>query len=253
MSVSNPFISQEAYKYSSYSILDKTTHKTIIKRQGTAATATEAVASQLRDFILEKEHPCIIARSTIRSGACSFGIYPELGSESATAGLSRNLMMFLEEQKNHPDAYASFMAVFEQPKHMTELHFEQLLWKQLQLLQQASSPHFAWDSATSNNPEDEKFGFSFGGKAFYVVGMHPNSSRISRQFAYPMLVFNLHEQFESLRTKGSYEKVKAVIRRNDKKLQGSVNPMLQDFGHASEAKQYSGRAVSDNWKCPFLN
>jgi hypothetical protein len=35
------------------------------------------------------------------------------------------------------------------------------------------------------------------------------------------------------------------------RLQGSINPNLSDFGVHSEARQYSGRAVEDAWKCPF--
>ena len=34
-------------------------------------------------------------------------------------------------------------------------------------------------------------------------------------------------------------------------LQGSINPMLSDFGEATEARQYSGRAVEDDWRAPF--
>ena len=34
-------------------------------------------------------------------------------------------------------------------------------------------------------------------------------------------------------------------------LQGTINPNLADFGDASEARQYSGRAVEANWTCPF--
>jgi FPC/CPF motif-containing protein YcgG len=34
-------------------------------------------------------------------------------------------------------------------------------------------------------------------------------------------------------------------------FQGSINPMLKNFGEGSEASQYSGRAVSDTWACPF--
>ncbi|MEP6902345.1 MAG: YqcI/YcgG family protein, partial [Actinomycetota bacterium] len=29
------------------------------------------------------------------------------------------------------------------------------------------------------------------------------------------------------------------------------NPNLSDFGTQSEARQYSGRAVEHEWKCPF--
>jgi FPC/CPF motif-containing protein YcgG len=29
--------------------------------------------------------------------------------------------------------------------------------------------------------------------------------------------------------------------------------MLEDFGENSEARQYSGRKVGEEWKCPFLH
>lgn len=66
-----------------------------------------------------------------------------------------------------------------------------------------------------------------------------------------MLVFNLHRQFDALRSAGRYERMKAVIRQRDTALQGSANPMLDDFGTRSEARQYAGRAVSEGWTCPF--
>jgi FPC/CPF motif-containing protein YcgG len=65
------------------------------------------------------------------------------------------------------------------------------------------------------------------------------------------LVFNLHDQFERLRNVGRYERLREAIVQRDVALSGSANPMLARFGEASEARQYSGRAVSDNWRCPF--
>jgi FPC/CPF motif-containing protein YcgG len=65
------------------------------------------------------------------------------------------------------------------------------------------------------------------------------------------LVFNRHEQFEKLRSDGKWKRMQKSIRKRDRALQGSVNPMLDDFGEASEARQYSGRAVEDNWQPPF--
>lgn len=50
---------------------------------------------------------------------------------------------------------------------------------------------------------------------------------------------------------GKYTTVKKRIRKRDKKLQGTINPVLKDFGKDSEAKQYSGRSVGNDWKCPF--
>ena len=34
-------------------------------------------------------------------------------------------------------------------------------------------------------------------------------------------------------------------------MAGSINPMLARHGDASEARQYSGRAVGGDWVCPF--
>ena len=30
-----------------------------------------------------------------------------------------------------------------------------------------------------------------------------------------------------------------------------MNPALKDFGTQSEARQYAGRAVPPDWRCPF--
>jgi FPC/CPF motif-containing protein YcgG len=111
----------------------------------------------------------------------------------------------------------------------------------------------------SSDPNDPEFSFSFAGRAFYVIGIHPRSSRIARTFPWPALVFNPHEQFERLRTDGKWKKMQKAIRARELVLQGSINPMLTDFGEESEARQYSGRAVSSDWtppassggKCPF--
>ncbi|HSN10910.1 MAG TPA: guanitoxin biosynthesis heme-dependent pre-guanitoxin N-hydroxylase GntA, partial [Propionibacteriaceae bacterium] len=88
------------------------------------------------------------------------------------------------------------------------------------------------------------------GVAFFVVGMHPRASRIARRTPWPVLVFNLHRQFEALRASERYERMRDTIRRRDVRLQGSVNPMVADHGSVSEARQYSGRAVRTGWEPP---
>ena len=59
----------------------------------------------------------------------------------------------------------------------------------------------------------------------------------------------LHE--ERLRAQGLYDRMRETIRSRDTSWTGSVNPMLAGHGERSEAPQYSGRAVSDDWTCPF--
>ena len=71
--------------------------------------------------------------------------------------------------------------------------------------------------------------------------------------AYPTMVFNLHDQFVKLREEHRYEKMRMAILARDETLDGSVNPMLARHGDISEARQYSGRAVNDDWQCPFMD
>jgi FPC/CPF motif-containing protein YcgG len=92
---------------------------------------------------------------------------------------------------------------------------------------------------------------SFGGEAYFVVGLNPSASRPARRFAYPTMVFNLHDQFETLREDGRYERMRDAILERDRDLAGDINPMLARHGESSEARQYSGRAVDKGWECPF--
>lgn len=49
---------------------------------------------------------------------------------------------------------------------------------------------------------------------------------------------------------GDYPEMQKATRARDRALQGSVNPNLADFGVASEARQYSGREMGNDWQCP---
>lgn len=106
------------------------------------------------------------------------------------------------------------------------------------------------DQGVSENPADPNFRFCLEGEAYYVIGLHPGASRPGRRAPRPMLVFNLHRQFEELRRRGRYESVRDTIRERDLAANGSINPALDDFGSSSEARQYAGRQVEEDWQCP---
>ena len=108
-----------------------------------------------------------------------------------------------------------------------------------------------WAPEVSADPEDPHFAFSAGGTPFFIVGLHPQASREARRMPLPILVFNLHEQFEALREQGGFDRMRDAIRRRDEDLQGSVNPMVSDHGESSEARQYSGRKLEEDWEAPF--
>lgn len=208
-----------------------------------------SIIEQFRKFILEDNHPCIMAQSVCTMENIDFHVYGKMGEKATAQFILEDLSTYLSSYDFQDNNFFSFIAIFSNEQQFTEKEFEDRLWQLLQYLHQLDDT--PWDESVSGDPEDDDFSFSLLGKAFYVVGMHPNSSRKARQSPLPAMVFNLHGQFEKLREMGVYQKVRDRIRKRDIELQGSINPMLKDFGDESEAKQYSGRKVEKQWKCPF--
>jgi uncharacterized protein len=216
----------------------------------TNAFTTQAEEA-FREFISRPEFPCLGAKAALNAETYFVRGYEELGGASVTAHLATDLSEFANAQCRANAEYATFAAIFARPRAANELQFEELLWIQLRALHQHDAERSEWDPAVSSDPADPHFSFSFAGQALYVIGMHPNSSRQARRFHWPTLVFNPHEQFERLRAGGKWKHMQETIRHRDLALQGAINPMLSDFGERSEARQYSGRAVEEDWQAPF--
>ncbi|MBU2929423.1 guanitoxin biosynthesis heme-dependent pre-guanitoxin N-hydroxylase GntA [Winogradskyella psychrotolerans] len=219
--------------------------KTIAKQLPLFKTVDEAY----KDFILTQKHPCVMAKTLFMTNNYHLNVYRSSTKTEDLGDLLKDLEAFIDQYDFDSNSFESFLAVFPSEHYDSELDFENQLWQTLQQLHELDDCE--WDASVSDDPEDPTFSFSLKGHAFYIVGLHPNSSRLARQSPYPTIVFNLHTQFEQLRAMGSYKKVKKRIRKRDKKLQGHINPVLKDFGKDSETKQYSGRAVDSRWKCPF--
>ncbi len=204
-----------------------------------------------KKFIVDEDHPCVIAQTVFSMDKVDFNVYKDFGSKNTAKEILRDLMLYLENYDFESNDFLTFIAGFPEEANYTEKQFEDLLWLQLQYLHEADDQ--PWDPEVSSNPGDKNFSFSLGGKAFYLVGLHPNSSRKARQSPVPAVAFNLHWQFEKLRGMGAFATVRDKIRERDIALQGDTNPMLTNFGEESEARQYSGRKVGEEWKCPFLS
>jgi FPC/CPF motif-containing protein YcgG len=145
--------------------------------------------------------------------------------------------------------FATFIVTFDSDRCFTELEFEASVWRQRNLLHEIDeTPYSREVTSDAANPQ---FGFSFASTAFFIVGLHLGSSRLARRFAWPALVFNPHSQFDALVEQGIYDRFRAAVRKRDLARQVSLNPNLAEFGERSEARQYSGRAVEEDWKCPF--
>lgn len=194
-------------------------------------------------------YPCLGARSVFHRGRASVRVYDTLAGPHTAAPLLADLAAFAEEV-DAAAGFASFVATFRGPDITGEEHFERLLWTQLQAV--ADMDGTRWNPGVSADPGDDHFAFSAAGTAFFIVGLHPRASRTARRVDAPVLVFNLHEQFEAMRASGHYPRMRDAIRRRDVELQGSINPMLADHGQISEARQYSGRSVGPGWAAPFV-
>lgn len=209
------------------------------------------VHGDFRAHVLGPGFSCVGARAAVRNNTYRFGLYDELGAAATTSALAYDLCEYARERPAFETDFATYVACFAAPAPADEAEWERLLWSQLQGLHDLDHAHHAWDPTVSSDPEDPAFSFSFAGTAFFVVGLHPASSRLARRFAWPTLVFNAHEQFERLRARGEFGRVREAVRARDYRLQGSLNPNLSDYGEHSEARQYSGRAVEEGWRCPF--
>lgn len=207
---------------------------------------------ELRARIAQPDFPCVGAKSALAKGTLKTLVCHSLDSGWDDVLIHRELMEWAEDYKSDPTGLRSLAAVFSGPDGLSEPEFEALMWTRIQSF--ADKDDWLgqrYDHRVSADPSDPHFSLSFGGEAFFVVGLHPLASRPARRFPRPTLVFNLHAQFEQLREEGRYERMREKILERDIDLAGSLNPMLARHGEVSEARQYSGRLVADDWSCPF--
>jgi hypothetical protein len=217
-----------------------------------AAALEQRIRDAFGEFVADAGFPCLAARAMLRARDAHLRVYGALGSPEVSDALAADLARFARHASSAGVRLTAFVAIFTGRSPASEQAFERRLWTQLRLLHERDDPAAGWDPAVSADPEDPRFSFSFGGMAFFVVGLHPRSSRLARRFRRPALVFNPHAQFERLRREGRFERLRSRIRARDLALQGSVNPALSDFGERSEAAQYSGRDTTTGpWRCPF--
>ena len=201
-------------------------------------------------FLSDANFPCVAAKSALNKQRMTLVDYVSIRDESVVADLCGRLEAFSDAFPQPGNLPVSLVAMFGDRLH-DEVAFEGAMWALLQAMHEHDRLAFSWDPSVGNDPSQSDFSFSIGGRAFFVVGLHPAASRVSRRAPFPCVVFNFHDQFESLKASGKYDSMQAAIRSRDLQLQGSINPVLSRFGEESEARQYAGRAVGTQWHCPF--
>lgn len=210
------------------------------------------LAQRFQAFIRDPHFPCVGAKSALAKDQMRIVIGRDLCSAWDDLRIYPNLLDLAASYSREPTLFHSLAILFETDDGLDEEAFEQCLWARLESLTDKDDFHGQpADPRVSADPGDPHFSLSFGGEAFFVVGLHPRASRPARRFERPALIFNLHDQFEQLRASGVYDKMRSTIIARDVALAGDANPMLAQHGSVSEARQYSGRAVGADWACPF--
>nr|WP_137788073.1 guanitoxin biosynthesis heme-dependent pre-guanitoxin N-hydroxylase GntA [Sphingomonas sp. 3P27F8] len=206
----------------------------------------------LAEYVSDPAFPCVGAKAALARGTLSVLACKNIESSWDDLRIHDAISHFATSYQADPSLFRSLAITFDGPKDLDEIQFERALWTRLQSLSDKDAWRgYEYDAKVSSDPDDPHFSLSFGGEAFFVVGLHPHASRPARRFHVPTLVFNLHDQFEQLRAEGKYETMREKILVRDEALAGTRNPMLSRHGETSEARQYSGRKVGQEWTCPF--
>lgn len=200
-----------------------------------------------------KAFPCIAAHDAAKKSNVHCFVADHMACPKDDIDILEFLYKVIDAYRHRPAGYLSAAVIFKKPDITSEQMFDDLLWQRLQAIADLDAASYAYDPRVSSDISSPQFSFSLKQEAFYIIGLHPLSSRKARQFNYPVLVFNPHAQFQQLRESDQYKKMQQIVRSRDTVYSGSVNPMLSDFGASSEAMQYSGRIYDETWKCPFKN
>jgi len=216
---------------------------------GTSGSEVETLYNMVKDVA----YPCLGAKGALANDRIHCFVAHDMRDPSDDHAIIDFLYTFIDRFRSDRWALSGAVVIFSHSAPFSESEFDTYLWRRLQALADIDSRACVYDTRVSSDPSSPHFSFSLKEEALYVIGLHPASSRKARQFHYPAVVFNPHQQFDTLRAGGKYDTMKRAIRRRDMRYSGSVNPMLTDFGVRSEAIQYSGKEYGNNWKCPFIS
>src|ERR1700730_16719391 len=212
---------------------------------------SQAIIGEYLAFINNKAFPCVGAKAALARQHIKCMVADHMECPKDDRAILQFLYDFVDDYRNSGGTFHSAAIIFKGPVSVNEESFDELLWKRLQALEDLDKRNYAHDERVHADPSSAHFSFSLKEEAFFIIGLHPSSSRPTRQFKYPTLAFNPHAQFEKLREANRYKKMKDTVRKRDIAYSGSVNPMLKDFGESSEVYQYSGRKYDNKWQCPL--
>lgn len=211
----------------------------------------EEIKQEWHAHLEDASFPCVAAKAAMVKEQLNIKVVSHMACPKDDKDILEFIYSFVDKYRQSDKLFHSAVIIFQQPEIYDEKMYSRFFWSRLQAISDLDAQNYEYDHRVDPDPESEHFSFSLKGEAFFCIGLHPAASRPARRFKYPAIVFNPHAQFEQLRDANQYDKMKAIIRKRDTTLAGDINPMLKDFGEASEAYQYTGQKLDKNWKCPL--
>ena len=209
------------------------------------------IINSFTEFITQGPFPCIGAKAAVAKNQLHCRVFGNMSDTDQDQDILSYLYDSIVAYHSCNDIFFSIVVIFKDTENITEDSFETLLWQKLQSLSDKDAALYKYDHRVSADTDSVAYSFSLMEEAFFIIGLHPASSRPARRFGYPALVFNPHAQFEVLKSVDKYESIKNSVRRRDLLFAGSHNPMLGDHGEASEVVQYSGKNYQVPLQCPL--
>lgn len=206
--------------------------------------------SKLNSIILQNNFPCIMAKAIAQKGFFKTFSIPNLNKESVEVALKK-LQSFVSEMKSRNEKLSSCAVVIQDENLVDFESFEKSFWSFLKEMNSLDKKTYKPDPTVDADPTSSNFSYSIKEESFFIIALHPKSPRWARRFSYPTIVFNPHKQFTELRKKGTFNKIRDLIRVKDKLLQGTENKMLKNFGEKSEVYQYLGKDYNNNAPIPL--
>ena len=111
------------------------------------------IKAEFEDFIINKNHPCVMAQTVFSMDKVEFHTYENFGSKNTAGKILKDLKQYIENYDFESNEFLTFMAVFKGRKEYSEKQFEEMLWKQLDFLHEVDTE--AWDTAVSSDPSNK--------------------------------------------------------------------------------------------------
>ena len=104
---------------------------------------SHSISRDFKNFILEENHPCIMANTVFQMDKYQLNVYEVLGSRKTADALMTDLKNYIAHYDFESKDFESFIAVFPEAEVVSEIEFENLLWRQLQFLHDMDNSIFS--------------------------------------------------------------------------------------------------------------